>query len=55
MTVAWNIPVVLTYSTDIDECRGIQCQNDGTCRAGVNEYTCECVPGYTGVNCDTGE
>ena len=46
---------MLPCSTDIDECLGISCHNGGTCTDGVNEYTCECVAGYTGMNCETGE
>ena len=47
--------IVLPCSTDIDECLGISCHNGGTCTDGINEYTCECVAGYTGMNCETGE
>ena len=39
---------------DIDECQSIPCFNEATCVDGVNEYTCECQPGYTGEHCDTG-
>ena len=46
---------MLPSSTDIDECLGISCHNGGTCTDGVNEYTCECAAGYTGMNCETGE
>ena len=46
---------MLPCSTDIDECLVISCHNGGTCTDGVNEYTCECVAGYTGMNCETGE
>ena len=31
------------------------CQNGGTCSDGVNEYTCGCVAGYTGDDCETSE
>ena len=42
------------YITDIDDCKPSPCENGGTCTDGVNSYTCECVDGYTGVNCETG-
>ena len=39
---------------DIDECAGVQCVY-GSCEDGINEYTCDCDDGYTGVNCETGK
>ena len=38
---------------DIDECVSIPCQNGGNCTDGIAEYTCECIPGHTGDNCET--
>ncbi|XP_060565064.1 neurogenic locus notch homolog protein 2-like isoform X2 [Ruditapes philippinarum] len=38
--------------TDIDECTPNQCQNSGTCVDGINAYTCTCLPGYNGDNCE---
>ena len=39
---------------DIDECHSSPCRlNAGQCMDGMNAYTCECVDGYTGVNCET--
>ncbi|CAF3504982.1 unnamed protein product [Rotaria sp. Silwood1] len=30
------------------------CRNGGTCQSvGSNEFSCKCMPGYTGVNCET--
>jgi hypothetical protein len=44
----------LCYSwTDINECSSSPCRNGATCVDGVNSYTCSCVPGYTGVLCQT--
>ena len=40
---------------DIDECDPVPCQNGGTCVDGINEHTCDCIPGHTGVNCETGK
>ena len=38
---------------DINECVSKPCQHSGTCIDEVNRYTCNCVTGYTGVNCET--
>ncbi|XP_078696338.1 cartilage intermediate layer protein 1-like isoform X2 [Branchiostoma floridae x Branchiostoma belcheri] len=38
---------------DADECSSTPCQNGGTCTGGDSSYTCECVDGYTGDNCET--
>ena len=43
------------YILDIDECESRPCMNNGTCIDGLNNYTCECVAGYTGPNCETGK
>ena len=39
---------------DIDECATSPCQNGGSCTDQVNGYTCNCVDGYDGTNCETG-
>ena len=41
----------IIYFLDIDDCDPNPCQNNGTCHDGVNNYTCECMPGFTGDNC----
>ena len=38
---------------DIDDCVLSPCQNDGICTNGVNEFTCQCVPGFSRINCKT--
>eukprot|EP00112_Aurelia_sp_Birch-Aquarium-sp1_P019496 Seg483.2 transcript_id=Seg483.2/GoldUCD/mRNA.D3Y31 product=Fibropellin-3 protein_id=Seg483.2/GoldUCD/D3Y31 len=38
---------------DINECESEPCLNGGTCANGNNQYTCSCVPGYQGTNCET--
>ena len=38
---------------NIDDCtfNNQPCQNGATCIDGVVDYTCKCMPGYTGRNC----
>ena len=43
------------YIADIDDCVGQPCQNGATCIDAVNNYTCNCVDGYTGRNCSIGK
>ena len=40
--------------TDIDECVSHQCGNGGSCVDGVNNYSCNCLAGFTGSHCETG-
>ena len=44
----------LFYIVDIDECESNPCENGGTCTDAVNGYSCECAPGFTDANCQTG-
>ena len=39
---------------DIDECQSDPCAQKGTCIDAVNSFTCSCVDGYTGHDCETG-
>ena len=45
---------VLCCFIDIDDCVGHTCVNGATCVDGVNSFTCDCVLGYEGTNCETG-
>ncbi|VDI38378.1 Hypothetical predicted protein, partial [Mytilus galloprovincialis] len=40
---------------DVDPCEISPCRNNGTCnRLGyTSDYTCHCVPGFTGIQCQT--
>src|SRR6218665_431508 len=40
--------------SDIPECESNPCVH-GVCHDGLDKYTCECEPGYTGINCETGQ
>ena len=44
----WDVPFI----PDIDDCKGNPCSNDAKCVDLVNDYKCECKPGYEGKNCD---
>lgn len=48
------INVFFVLFIDINECASQPCLNGGACTDGVNEYTCNCLAGWTGVNCGTG-
>ena len=51
----WNIYMVtVLIFSDINDCDPIPCNNGGACTDKVNGYTCTCVVGYTGTNCQTG-
>ena len=40
---------------DINECLSNPCVNGTICTDAVDAYTCACVAGYTGPQCETGE
>lgn len=37
---------------NIDECARNPCQNGGICFDNYGSYTCECMSGFGGENCD---
>ena len=37
---------------EINECLAISCQNNGRCVDEVNDFSCDCLPGYTGSLCE---
>ncbi|XP_033033059.1 coagulation factor X [Trachypithecus francoisi] len=37
---------------DGDQCETSPCQNEGECRDGLGEYTCTCLEGFEGKNCE---
>ena len=47
--------IVYFLLLDIDECASSPCQNGGTCMDQVNSYQCQCLPGYTDLQCQTGK
>ena len=41
------------FFPDVNDCMPDSCENGGNCTDMVNEYTCICVLGYTGADCET--
>ena len=42
----------IKYFIDIDDCQSQPCQNNGSCQDRVDDYTCDCVVGFNGTNCE---
>ena len=40
---------------DIDECASNPCENGGSCSDGIDSYTCDCLDGYDGADCENGK
>ena len=47
--------VTIIFILDVDECAGQPCKNGGNCTDAVNDYSCDCIGGYTGKNCTGGK
>ncbi|XP_065894203.1 uncharacterized protein [Dysidea avara] len=47
-----DISDVIIYSRP-SVCDPNPCMNNGTCADGINSFTCNCVDGFTGTNCET--
>ena len=47
--------MLIFHLTEINECSAKPCQNGGSCIDAIAGYSCSCVAGYTGHNCQTGE
>lgn len=45
----------ISLNAGIDECASHPCRHGGTCRDGVNMFSCFCSPGFTGQMCQTGK
>ena len=41
--------------SEINECDSNPCKNGAVCNDHVNRYSCDCVVGYTGTNCEISE
>jgi len=40
------------FFQDINDCESAPCANGGICTDMVNDYTCACIPGYAGKDCN---
>ena len=50
-----NHSVLSYYTIDFTECASQPCENKSTCKEEIiNSYTCECLGGYSGTNCEIG-
>ena len=34
-----------------DDCTRVNCSGNGQCADGINSFTCDCIPGFTGAEC----
>ena len=50
-----TFPCLASFLADIDDCANQPCENGASCIDAVNDYTCNCVDGYTGRNCSIGK
>ena len=41
-----------TAKRKLQECDSSPCENGGSCMDLIGYYSCSCLPGYTGVNCE---
>ena len=49
-----GVEVLVCLLAELDECESGPCQNGAACEDKFNNYTCSCVAGYTGRDCETG-
>lgn len=47
-----QLPFVCIYPSGIRDCMPQPCMNGGTCIEGMNSYSCQCPPGFSGAQCE---
>ena len=50
----WLLRADKSFFVDVDECASNPCKNGGVCNDGIDAYTCKCIPGYEGKDCEIG-
>ena len=45
--------IIIFSCLDIDNCASWPCNNVGRCIDEIDSFTCQCFPGFTGVQCET--
>ena len=50
----YKLYTFILYFAEVNECESHPCQNNGSCSDLVNKYSCQCITGYTGSNCEIG-
>ena len=55
VSVFASIPKSIIVLVVIDECSSNPCMNGASCTDGDESYTCDCVEGFVGTHCETGE
>ena len=43
------------FILDVNDCVDVTCQNRGSCLDGIDGFTCVCVDGFSGENCQIGK
>lgn len=51
----YNTSNVFLSFSDNNECFSRPCQHGSKCNDLVNDYSCTCLPGYTGKECEKGK
>lgn len=51
----FSVIFFISLNAGIDECASHPCRHGGTCRDGVNMFSCFCSLGFTGRMCQTGK
>ena len=51
----FNYKSVAHCFLDTDDCKGVTCENGGTCVDQRRDYICLCLQAYTGKHCEHGK
>lgn len=49
------LKVYVIQSAEVSPCDSNPCPNNMTCARDGANYTCECMAGFTGLNCENGK